>query len=152
MEDKHPGGRPTDYRAEYCDQVIEWGAQGKSKAWMAAKLGVTRQTLDNWMGAQAEFFDAMTRARDLAQAWWEDKGQDNIVSLPGQGTLNAGVYSRSMAARFPEDWREKTETALTGANGGPIEHTLSVSDSTGRLLAELSGIGANRQPAPPVSD
>jgi hypothetical protein len=101
--------------------VLAWGAEGKSKAWMAAKLGVVRQTLENWAQEYPDFLDAITRSRDLAQAWWEDIGQDHILSKPGGGTLNAGVYSRSMAARFPEDWREKTETALTGANGGPVQ-------------------------------
>jgi hypothetical protein len=123
-------GRPTDYDPAFCEQVLAWGAEGKSKAWMAAKLGVVRQTLDNWTEVHPDFLDAMTRARDLAQAWWEDKGQDHIVSLPGQGTLNAGVYSRSMAARFPEDWREKTETALTGANGGPVQIVASPTDES----------------------
>lgn len=114
-------GRPSGYDPAYCEMVLAWGAEGKSKAWMAAKLGVVRQTLENWAQEYPDFLDAITRSRDLAQAWWEDIGQDHILSKPGGGTLNAGVYSRSMAARFPEDWREKTETALTGANGGPVQ-------------------------------
>lgn len=121
-------GRPSDYDPAYCEQVLEWGAEGKSKAWMAAKLGVVRQTLDNWCEQHPAFLDAITRSRDLAQAWWEDVGQDNIVSKPGGGSLNAGVYSRSMAARFPDDWREKSETALTGANGGPVQIIASAHD------------------------
>lgn len=114
-------GRPTAYRPEYCERVIEFGKLGKSVAWMAAELGVSKQSLYEWEKVHPAFSDAFTRARLESQRWWEDKGQDNIVSLPGQGTLNAGVYSRSMAARFPEDWREKTETAVTGANGGPLQ-------------------------------
>jgi DNA-binding XRE family transcriptional regulator len=105
--------RRTSYDPSYCEQVIAWGREGKSKAWMASRLDVARQTVDNWCSEFPEFLDAMTRARDLAQAWWEDIGQNNIVSAAGV-SLNSGVYSRSMAARFPDDWREKTETAITG--------------------------------------
>ena len=36
-------------------------------------------------------------------------------------TFNASVWSRSMAARFPEDWRENKGVEVTGANGGPVE-------------------------------
>lgn len=112
--------RPTSYDPSYCDKVIEWGEMGKSKAWMAASLGVSRQTIENWMQEFPEFLDAITHAMDLSQKWWEDIGQAYIISEGGK-TLNSGVYSRSMAARFPADWREKTETALTGANGGPVQ-------------------------------
>lgn len=121
-------GRPTDYRPEFCEQVIEYGQLGKSKAWMAARLGVSRQTLDTWTKEHPEFLDAITHALDLAQMWWEDLGQSYVLSKPGSASLNAGVYSRSMAARFPGDWREKTETALTGANGGPVQIIASQHD------------------------
>lgn len=110
-------GRPSTYDPAYCEQVIEWGAQGKSKAWMCANLGIARQTLENWADAHVEFLDAITRAMLLSQAWWEDIGQDNIVSMPGSGALNGSVYSRSMAARFPADWREKSEQTLQGPDG-----------------------------------
>lgn len=107
-------GRPTDYRPEFCEQVIEYGKLGKSLAWMASEFDVSRECIYEWMRVHPEFSDAMTRARAHSQRWWEDKGQDNILSLPGQGTLNAGVYSRSMAARFPDDWREKQEIEHKG--------------------------------------
>ena len=109
-------GRPTGYDPAFCDEVIAWGREGKSKAWMASRLEVARQTVDNWCSEFPEFMDAMTRARDYAQAWWEDVGQNNILSTTGLGgsSLNSGVYSRSMAARFPDDWREKSGLDLSG--------------------------------------
>ena len=107
-------GRPSLYDPAYCEQVIEWGAMGKSKAWMCANLGVSRQTVEDWTKAHPEFLDAIMRAMLMSQSWWEDVGQDNIVSMPAMGTLNGSVYSRSMAARFPADWREKTEQKIEG--------------------------------------
>jgi hypothetical protein len=116
--------RPSEYDPAYCDQVIEYGARGKSLTWMAAELGVCKQTVHNWMKQFPEFLDAMTRAQALAQQWWEDAGQ-NALLTPG---FNSSVWSRSMAARFPDDWREKTSTELTGANGGPVQITASSHD------------------------
>jgi hypothetical protein len=52
--------------------------------------------------------------------------------------------------RKPEEWRDKTEVDATVK--GSIEHTHRVSDATSRLLEDLSGIGADRQPAAPVPD
>ena len=116
-----PAGRPTDYRPEYCEAVIEYGRMGKSIAWMASELSVAKSTLQLWEKDIPEFSVAMTQARALSQRWWEDAGQDNMLMTPGQGTFNASVWSRSMAARFPEDWRENKGVELTGANGGPVQ-------------------------------
>lgn len=112
-----PAGRPTDYRPEYCEKVLEWGAQGKSLTWMAAELDQSKQTLYTWMEVHPQFLDAITRARAKSQQWWEDAGQ-NAMAMPG---FNASVWAKSMSARFPEDWREKSETTVQGPNGGPVE-------------------------------
>lgn len=117
-----PAGRPTDYDPEYCDLVIDLGKQGKSKAYMAAEIGVARQTLENWAAAHPEFMDAMTRAMTFAQAWWEDAGQKGMTA----DKFNASVWSRSMAARFPEDWRETTRQEQTGPNGGPVQQVTEI--------------------------
>ena len=114
-----PAGRPTDYDVAFCEKVIEWGKQGKSITWMAAELDVVKQSVYTWMATYPEFLDAMTRARHYCQAFWEDQGQLGMWA----DKFNGSVWSRSMAARFPEDWREKSETALTGAYGGPLEVT-----------------------------
>jgi DNA-binding XRE family transcriptional regulator len=116
-----PAGRPTDYRPEYCASVVEFGRMGKSLTWMAAELGVAKSTLQLWEKEKPEFSVAMTQARALSQQWWEDAGQQSMLLSPGQGTFNASVWSRSMAARFPEDWRENKGVELTGAGGGPVE-------------------------------
>lgn len=102
--------RPTEYDPSYCDKVIEFGKLGKSRTWIAAALDCCRQTLVNWEKAHPEFLDAMTRAQVYAQQWWEDAGQDGMVA----DKFNSSVWSRSMAARFPDDWREKSELDLNG--------------------------------------
>ena len=78
------GGRPTAYDPAYCDDVIEYGRAGKSLTWIATELGVVKQTIHNWMAEHPEFLDAMTRAKELSQRWWEDKGQEGVdgCSLP----------------------------------------------------------------------
>jgi len=113
------GGRPTDYDASYCDAVIAAGAEGKSVTWIAHSLGVVKQTLFNWMDKHPEFLDAMTRAKQASQVWWEDEGQKGMTA---QG-FNASVWSRSMAARFPDDWREVKGSEISGPNGAPIAVT-----------------------------
>lgn len=110
------GGRPTDYRSEYCALVVELGKQGKSVVQMACAIGVSRQSLYEWSSAHEEFSDAFTLAKQWAQDWWETQGQCGLTA----DRFNAAVWSRSMAARFPEDYQERKGIELTGANGGPV--------------------------------
>ena len=107
-------GRPTLYKPEYCQDVIEWGKQGKSLAWMAATLDVSRECIYEWMRVHPDFSDSMTRARLHSQKWWEDFGQDNLIMPHQSGTFNGTVWQKNMAARFADDWREKTETTHAG--------------------------------------
>ena len=98
------------------------GEEGYSIVEMAADIKCARSTLEKeWPAANPAFSEALTHARLLSQSWWERKGRDCLIMAPGQGTFNASVWSRSMAARFPEDWRENKGVELTGANGGPVQ-------------------------------
>jgi hypothetical protein len=116
------GGRPTSYKPEYCDRVLEMGGQGYSVVEMAAELNVARSTLEEeWPKNNPAFSEAFTQARQKSQAWWERQGRQNVVMEPGKGTFNASMWSRSMAARFPKDWRESKDVALTGKDGGPMQ-------------------------------
>ncbi len=111
-------GRPSSYDPAYCDRVLELGAQGASVVEMAHELAVTRTTLEtNWPAAHPEFMEALERARMASQVWWEKKGREN---LNVQG-FSASVWSRSMAARFPRDWREKVGHVGGDEGDSPIQ-------------------------------
>lgn len=97
-------GRPSKYDPMYCDQVIELGKQGMSVVEIACEIGVSRNTLEtNWPEEHPEFLEAFARAREESQAWWEKAGREGLTA----DKFNSQVWSRSMAARFPNDWREK---------------------------------------------
>jgi len=107
--------RPTTYDPAYCDQVVEMGRKGYSVVEMAAEIGVGRTTLErDWPEANPEFSQALTHARECSQAWWEGQARLNLVMPQGAGTFQASAWSRSMAARFPADWRENKGIELSG--------------------------------------
>ena len=114
------GGRPTDYRDEFCQKAIEFGKLGYSKTQIADKFDVTKKTILLWEEKYPEFLHAMEVAMIKSQAWWENKGQTHLVEEYQGEKINAGLYSRSMAARFPDDWRESKETRLSGADGSGL--------------------------------
>lgn len=114
-------GRPTDYRPEYCEMVIEWGKLGKSKTWMAASLDVTKKTFYEWESKHPDFLNATTRAMAHSQKWWEDAGQNGME----KNVFNSTVWTKNMAARFRDEWTDRQETAITGAEGGAIRHDIA---------------------------
>lgn len=107
--------RPTDYRPEYCEQVIELGKAGKSKVQMACAFDVVVKTLDNWADDHPEFLHALTCAMQHSQDWWERAAQENLTA----DKFQASLWSRSMAARFPKDYRESTKVQLGGDPDNP---------------------------------
>lgn len=130
---RNSSGRPSLYDPAFCERVIEMGHEGYSKAQMAVELGVVRQTLDTWTQQHPEFLDAVSRALDAAQTWWETEGRKGMWA--GK-QFNAAVWARSMAARFPGDYSERQKLELTGANGGPIQ--LSETERASRLAGLLA--------------
>ena len=96
-------GRPTDYRPEYCEKVIEFGKLGYSKAEIALELDVDRGTLDNWLEEHPDFFTAMAKSQDFCKAWWLKSGRENVDNR----SYNSHLYSLHMQNRF--GWNKKTE-------------------------------------------
>ncbi|WP_162434556.1 hypothetical protein [Pseudoxanthomonas koreensis] len=101
---------------------MELGKQGKSVTQMACELDVVKQTLHNWAAAHPAFLDAFTRAKQYSQDWWENAAQTGLTT----SGFNASLWSRSMAARFPEDYTERRQTELTGKDGGPVQSVTRV--------------------------
>jgi DNA-binding XRE family transcriptional regulator len=104
-------GRPTKYDPTYCDLVRELGAEGKSKAQIAAAIGVNRDTLNEWSKLHREFSVAVKDAQELALAWWETAGQ---VNMARQG-FNATAYIFQMKNRFRDDYRDQHDHKLSGS-------------------------------------
>jgi len=96
-------GRPTDYRPEYCQALIDFCSTGKSLTAFAVKIGVHRDTLYQWGKVHQDFSDALTRARQAAQVHWESFLESNL----GNREVNAKLVEFLMASRF-DDYRPQT--------------------------------------------
>lgn len=128
--DKHPGGRPTDYDPEICIDFEKRFEKGQSVLEVAVSLGVTRQTLYNWAEAHTEFFDALTRGREVSQQWWEKIGRENLFDheeydaenhVSTKDKFNDRLWSKNVSCRFRADWTDKQEIAFD--NTLNINHT-----------------------------
>lgn len=109
------GGRPSKYLPSYCDKVIALGKKGKSLVQIAVAMDVPKSTLQSWADQHIEFSAALTRAKQCEQAWWENVGQEGLKA----DKFNSAVWSKSMSARFRDDYTERRE--LAGVADRPIE-------------------------------
>lgn len=120
------GGRPSEYKPEYCDVVIECGKNGDSITQMAVACDVVKDTLKDWSARYPEFSVAFSKAKELSQTWWENKAKEHLVELPGGAKINSGLWGKIMAARFPAEYRDNSKVELTGADGGAIQTSVTV--------------------------
>lgn len=120
MTEKRKVGRPTDYRPDLCDIVIEGGAQGYSLLEMCFTVCKSYETFQRWRREHPDFQEAVKQAQRLSQAWWERKGREaTFGEIEG---FNSTSYIFQMKNRFREDWRDRHE--VTGADGGPVAFVL----------------------------
>jgi transposase-like protein len=120
IKEKRPVGRPSLYDPAFVDQVIELGKIGKSTEAIGATLGVGTATLYRWRDEFPEFREALDTAKEYELLWWEDIAQTHMIENRESDKINASIWSRSMAARFPKKYRESTKTEITGADGAPL--------------------------------
>jgi hypothetical protein len=97
---KHPGGRPTEYRIEYCEMVIEAMAQGLSLTAFAGMIRKSREAVYSWISAHREFADAVARARAARTLWLEQK---LLRSRKGAETTAAMFALRNAQ---PDEWKD----------------------------------------------
>lgn len=120
-------GRPTLFDPSYCDKVVELGALGKSLEQIATILGVSCRVLYDWRDKYPEFLRALEQAKEAEQTWWEDQAQAYMLEHKDAAKLNASIWSRSMAARFPKKYRESVKQEITGENGAPLLTGIQIS-------------------------
>jgi len=108
-----PAGRPTKYDKSMCEDIIPLMSEGASKCEVAAKIGISEDTLYRWQREIPEFSEAIKKGEQLSKAWWEEQGRINLKDKDFSPTL----WYMNMKNRH--GWRDKQE--ITGEDGGPIQ-------------------------------
>ena len=69
-------GRPTKYKEEYCEKLMEHMKQGFSFESFGAIIGVHRDTLYEWELHHSEFSDSKKKGVELSRLFWEKMGME----------------------------------------------------------------------------
>lgn len=137
--EKRKPWRPSDYKPEHCETVIELGRMGYSRARMAAHIGCAKQTLDNWAAANTDFLAAYTHAKTLAQAHWEQRGYSGLDDR----NFNSPLYLGTMKSMFRDDYMDRSVQEIVGKDGEAIEIKDNSTDA--RRVAFMLGRAVGRQ-------
>lgn len=101
-------GRPTKYKPEMCETVIELMKEGASQQEVLAVLDISNDTFYRWKKENEEFSETIKRGIQLSQAWWERKGR---ISLDDR-QFNSTLWYMNMKNRFK--WADKQEVKNEG--------------------------------------
>ena len=149
MEQTRPVGRPSAFKEEYCDQLIEYfdkvpfervplkDKNGDEKGFelvptmfptlarFAANIGVTRETLHDW--ATSKNAEGELKHPEFSYAYKRAKEFQEAILV--EGTM-AGAFQANFSiftAKNVLGWRDKTEQEITGADGAPLLSGIQVS-------------------------
>jgi len=114
-------GRPSLYKEEYCELLIEHMTKGLSFESFAAITNTCVDTIYEWAKVHPQFSEAKRMAKPKCQLFWEQIGIDGlyntkVVQKMGKSSttttkaLNASVWIFNMKNRF--DWTDKHELDL----------------------------------------
>lgn len=99
------GGRPTKYKPEYCERVIDHMKDGASLTSFAAEIEVARSTINEWMGNYPEFSEAVKKGKAKCASWWERLGREGAQG----GDVNPTLVIFGLKNMAADDWRDKQE-------------------------------------------
>lgn len=127
------GGRPTEYRSDYCEQATKLCKLGATDKELADFFGVTEQTINAWKHDHEDFSLALKEGKELADANVAERLYQRAMGYEHEDTYFSNYQGDvsetkttkhyppdSTAAIFwlknrrPKEWRDKQEVEHSG--------------------------------------
>lgn len=110
---KRNPGKPTKYKPEYCEKLLEHMSEGLSIEAFAGLIRVHKDSIYEWVRVHPEFKEAKDIGESLSLLYWEKLGRDNIINVTERDSsgnttsrnMNATTWIFNMKNRFR--WRDK---------------------------------------------
>lgn len=145
-------GRPTCYRAEFCERIVTLMAEGRSLDGCASLLGVHPDSLYEWQKVHPEFSEAVRAGRAAATTFWEERLLD--IANGGSGNAQAIQWALRNRSKAASGWHNDAQRLEhSGPSGGPVQveattidaRSLSVKhrDALKAALLEAKGVANN---------
>jgi hypothetical protein len=160
--EKRPVGRPSLFKPEYCEQARKLCLLGSTDDELAAFFEVNPDTIHEWKKVHPNFSESIKDGKEYADAQVAERlfkramGYEHsavkIVADAKTGAEHIVEYTE----RYPPDstaaifwlknrqkgkWRDKTDTEITGKDGGSVKIETKTSVTIDPATAYLELIG-----------
>jgi hypothetical protein len=125
-----PGGRPTDYRPEYAQQVEGLCKLGATDEDIAEFFDCAVSTVNLWKRKHPEFSEALKRGKTLADI----EIAEALFKTAKAGDTTAQIFW--LKNRQRKHWTDTRREEISGPEGKPIE--VNATDEIARRIARLS--------------
>jgi len=102
--------RPTKYKPEYKDKLLELMKEGASIYELCLEFEVCEKTIYNWFEEYPEFLQSKKKGLAYSRGWWEKQGRINLKDKD----FNYTGWYMNMKNRF--GWADKTENKNENIN------------------------------------
>lgn len=137
-------GRPSQYREEFNEQARKLCLLGATDKELADFFGVSEVTLNNWKSQVPEFLVSIKEGKEIADGMVADRlfkratgyehkavkivadaktGMDHTVEYVERYPPDTTACIFWLKNRQKDKWRDRVDTTLTGADGGPVQVT-----------------------------
>ncbi len=103
-------GRPSLYKPEMCEKILDLMSEGKTDTQTCAMLGISVDSLARYRRQYPELAEAYQKGKLLQQAAWETLGMQGITgAIKG---FNATTYIFMMSNLFKTSYTQRADTAV----------------------------------------
>ncbi len=107
---KNEAGRPSHYKPEMVEKMLDMMAEGKTDTQVCAMLGISPDSHARYRRTYPEFAEAHVKGKVLQQAAWETLGMQGITgNIKG---FNATTYIFMMSNLFKQTYTQRADTAV----------------------------------------
>lgn len=110
-------GRPTKFKEEYCEMLVDHMSQGLSFETFGAVVGIYKEALYNWVYKNENFANAKREGSLKSQLFWEKIGIDGTMGKINN--FSTGTWIFNMKNRF--GWSDKQDVALSSKESIKIQ-------------------------------
>jgi hypothetical protein len=129
-------GRKSEYKPDYCQQIVDYMSQGYSVGSFGAHIGVTKTTIYEWFNVHPEFEEAHELGKQMAMKFFETMLMSSMTgTIPkqladkGSKKIDITAVIFALKTRFHQDYSEKTK----------LEHSSPDGSMSPKIVVEVVG-------------
>ncbi|GMO64447.1 MAG: hypothetical protein Ta2A_11990 [Treponemataceae bacterium] len=110
----HAGGAKTKYKKKYCQEAVDFLAQGKNITQLCAHFLVSEKTIYNWCKEHDEFLQSVQLGEKLSAAHWVDYADKIAKGLYSSSDAKPIYQILALTLKNKGGYVEKIEQKISG--------------------------------------